>query len=883
VQGIRAESAGLLANLVNGRRHAPTGKQVAAGCFIAALAAASVALGQGTLETDDGLELSLSPSGSVQSLKLNGIDYASASLPSGFAYRELPAAPTDIAPNGSFEAGTGSPDSWSWTNNSAGTWSWDSSMAAAGSKSLRIDVSGSTPKRSPMLNSSTFPILPNTPYTFFCRVKTSALSSVLDVYLIERDSAGHLVQRGLSSDSGTNDWETRSLTFTSGPVAVSAYFKVEIYSGYGTAWIDDVRMFDVFAGRAPAAFGGSVSADGADLLQTAMDGGLKLEARVSSVETAIRVDATLSDTTGRDRAIELSFRLPLDVPGWVWDQSSVTANVIGDGVRYENLDSSFGTQSHSLYPFATVRGDGVAVTLATPMIPQMNRFSYDRKTGLRLTWDLGLSPAAAKTPSSATLTFWIYTQDPRWGFRSAAERYFALSPNSFVSPLNPASGAWAIGGPLSTVPNPADFGWGYLEGTADIDFANANGFASLSYMDPSGYFRNFPGYAAQPSYDVLAATLQADATSGSGALDGGIPRREMAQATLSSSPYDEAGRYQVYANSYFWYGDRFQIYPLCPFPDEPPPSAWSVLTTYGVDGQLASAAKRGRRLDGIFLDDLTTTFGAVENHRREDWASSSVPLTFSWSTGKLMIFDGFAMAEFCEALRRYVHQRGLKLMGSVNPGAYSWLAPHQDVLGGEAPGADTAERSYLRRILGNGRPWTNLFVTADGSAPGAAEVLRYLRQALLLGYFPGFNGSYWGSPAAYERDRPLFRQYIPLIRTVAAAGWRPVNGATPSDPSLFVERFDDGKGGVFFLTAQNTGDASKTFQVRLDAPTLGIGSGSVEIQELLRGKAVAASREGADVVFSDTLGAGETFVYRITAPRPAPRRRGETRNVGPRR
>lgn len=221
-------------------------------------------------------------------------------------------------------------------------------------------------------------------------------------------------------------------------------------------------------------------------------------------------------------------------------------------------------------------------------------------------------------------------------------------------------------------------------------------------------------------------------------------------------------------------------------------------------------------------------------------------------------------------------------MGNVTPEMYAWCAPSLDVLGGEVPGAESFDRAYIRRILGNGRPWSNLYVPGGGIAPAAADVLAYLRQALLLGYFPGFNGSYWSTPAAYERDRPLFRQYIPLIRTVVAAGWRPVHGATVSDPSLLVERFDQESGDVFYVTAQNTGASTKTFQITLDAGTIGIQSGTVQILELVRNKNLPASRVGPDVRFSDTLAAGETFVYQLTAPRPAPPSRGPVRSVAPR-
>ena len=45
-------------------------------------------------------------------------------------------------------------------------------------------------------------------------------------------------------------------------------------------------------------------------------------------------------------------------------------------------------------------------------------------------------------------------------------------------------------------------------------------------------------------------------------------------------------------------------------------------------------------------------------------------------------------------------------------------------------------------------------------------------------YFPGFNGTYWDSSSSYERDRAVFQLYMPLIRTVVQAGWKPVNYAT---------------------------------------------------------------------------------------------------------
>ena len=95
---------------------------------------------------------------------------------------------------------------------------------------------------------------------------------------------------------------------------------------------------DPFAGRQPTKIGSAVSSDAGGMTLTGSAIGLTLNARFTSVGSAIKVEATLTDTTGNDRPIELRFRLPLDVPGWKWEQDALTSVTIADGPRYENLE-----------------------------------------------------------------------------------------------------------------------------------------------------------------------------------------------------------------------------------------------------------------------------------------------------------------------------------------------------------------------------------------------------------------------------------------------------------------------------------------------------------------------------------------------------------------
>ena len=67
---------------------------------------------------------------------------------------------------------------------------------------------------------------------------------------------------------------------------------------------------------------------------------------------------------------------------------------------------------------------------------------------------------------------------------------------------------------------------------------------------------------------------------------------------------------------------------------------WSVLKKYSVDGRIAMWQSAGNHLDGIFLDNLSYIFANKENYRRSLWAYSNVPLTFSYTTRKVMQYNG---------------------------------------------------------------------------------------------------------------------------------------------------------------------------------------------------------------------------------------------------
>ena len=85
-------------------------------------------------------------------------------------------------------------------------------------------------------------------------------------------------------------------------------------------------------------------------------------------------------------------------------------------------------------------------------------------------------------------------------------------------------------------------------------------------------------------------------------------------------------------------------------------------------------------------------------------------------------------------------------------------------------------------------------------------------------------------PELYDRDRPLFRKYVPLCKLVAEAGWEPITRRAPTT-DFHVERF-----GARYLTVFNDGPERRTATLTLD------GDPAAEPRDLVSGPAATFGR-----------------------------------------
>ena len=115
----------------------------------------------------------------------------------------------------------------------------------------------------------------------------------------------------------------------------------------------------------------------------------------------------------------------------------------------------------------------------------------------------------------------------------------------------------------------------------------------------------------------------------------------------------------------------------------------------------------------------------------------------------------------------------------------------------------------LWRTMAGRKPYLLLMNTDyDAFTPGLVE--RYFQRSLFYGMWPGMfshNASenpYWQNPKWYNRDRPLFKKYLPLIRRVAEAGWQPVTHAACENERIWVERSGRMPAGRFISPCSTT-------------------------------------------------------------------------------
>ena len=626
---------------------------------------------------------------------------------------------------------------------------------------------------------------------------------------------------------GTHDWEKAQVfVFPEKPVkSVSFYMLLRSHSG--KAWFREPALRVVKPPTGACLFDGvpvsplrsitegfqvrdvAVETDFVFLERQALGLELKYQKQQESHGVTF-FDVSVSDTTGKDRAITLIYVVPIPNKNLSWLHDPRRSMSVEPEREYLNTTrfSAGANGQLSRYPFAGVankeQGFGLGIDLA---YPAFFRVGYNSGTEeLFIAYDIGLSPEKPE----ARLRFCKYNFDPKWQFRAALYRFYEIFPDYFRC-RTPQQGLWMPFAKISEVENWQDFGFKFKEGTNETKWDDEHDIITFRYTEPMTWWMSMPKEMPRTMEAALAEAQRLVQKKGD----------SRAKAFFTSGFHNEAGKFPA----------RLLDTPWCNG------AVWSINSAPHVQGEITDFKNkwnptlrkklygpgRSADLDGEYIDSSEGYVTDELNFRRGHFAISGTPLTFSLDSRKVAIFRGLIAFDYIRAIARDVHAADKLMMANSTPIRLCWLAPLLDVMGSETnwnPGRKWRPMSdsdlLYRRAICSSKPYCFLMNT-NFEEFSHELVEKYMKRSLAYGMFPGFfshnasQGHYFTRPKLYERDRRLFKKYVPLCKLVAEAGWEPVTLAHSNDPHVYIERF-----GRRYLTVFNDSTERCTVTITLE-------------------------------------------------------------------
>lgn len=575
-------------------------------------------------------------------------------------------------------------------------------------------------------------------------------------------------------------------------------------------------------------------------------GGEAKGVRLSVVETPAADGATyrvtVEDRTGRDRALTLVYAWPLPAGDLVFEEDPRTAVPLADNAPQRSDAQAMGCGAGGLnrWPFGAVSvgGRGFALGIDTAHPAYFRTAVHPRTRLLFIAFDLGLAPEKR----TAAFAFRRFTFTG--GFRGALAAYAAREPDAFKTRV-PEQGIWMPFRAIKSVENWQDFGFKFKEGNDETAWDDAHGIFTFRYTEPTTWWLSMDKAHGTNRFTMADCLAKVESLAAKG-----DPR---ARAWRGSVMRDEDGARVGRVMDTPWC--RGAIWLLSPLPDI------AGICEYKVKNTEADFAKFYAKpfpvgQDGEYIDSAEGYLTPTLDFNRTVFAASDTPLVFSSDEDhRPALFKGLSMYEYVRRTAARVWPRGRFVMANGVPGRWPWLPAYVDVGGTETQWIDEegrwrpeSHRSLLyKRALSMGKPYCYL-QNVDFEKFAYADMENFMRHCVAYGLFPGCfshnasEGHYFTRPEVYNRDRPLFKKYVPLCKMLSEAGWRPVNTLVAStDARVFVEQF-----GARYVTVFNS--ARATVKVRLTAKVGARASEHVEGGEVSFADGVATLELAPDAV-----------------------------------
>ncbi len=536
--------------------------------------------------------------------------------------------------------------------------------------------------------------------------------------------------------------------------------------------------------------------------------GVKVETTCEERNGVRYLKARLAGETPRDRALTLLFAVPVAQGEIIWHEDPRTSRTVtaADGEQRVTVSLPYGAGGLSKWPLAacSVADRGVAIAV-DPDAPAVYRITLNPALRiLHIAFDIGLAPEK----NDAQIGFAVFPFNAADRFRGALETWAKVFPFPTTNRMK-KFGLWTVTVPPYKIENHEDFGFMYMEGDeGQWKWYDKHGIYCFHYTEPASWWMRLKGQdGGLPTYEECVAHAEELAAKGD----------KRALAWKTSAAIDEFGRKIGRIQSQPW---------------TPSGTMWCLNSAPGLKGEITDykvklseesfKARFGGTTfpegpDGEYIDSSEMGFSFGADYDRGHFSAMETPLCWGGEKKQPCISGAMVSYEYARSVHHRLNAYGRFVLANSTPHRTSLIVPWIDIPGTETdwnrgnkwnPSAHK-DLIYKRAVAGK-KPYCFLQNTNYENF-SHDHVERYMQRALAYGMFPGFfsdNGytdCYFSFPKYYNRDRDLFKKYVPLVCELAAAGWKPVTTlASSSDPDILIEQFGDRYITVFNSSIKET-------------------------------------------------------------------------------
>lgn len=610
--------------------------------------------------------------------------------------------------------------------------------------------------------------------------------------------------------------------------------------------ISGLLLRDFRAGGAPEPVGGTVTRIGdGSLHQRALVRGIQVTADYRALPDRISISVQLHDTTGEDRAVTAYFALPVrNDRGWAWGDSTEASRSTRNPDEYISAAAQTGypagaNGTNSQYPFASLSGPA-ELGLAVPLDePRQCRLVYNSETAqFYAAFDLALTSETKQFPSSAGLSLSVFTFETGWGFRGCADKYYRMFPQFFEKRVK-RDGGWVCWGNCADVPDIGELGYAYhwgLSGPEACKWDNDHGIYAFPYIEATNMHQTMEEYETATSEDVIkrlewiadpARTepipqWKYDHPYGAHLGDRDEVLRRSATAYLKSLIYDPAGHIYGSVNTGEW-GFLVAKYIPCNANPAIPGGVGDFFLNFWLPRTQEHMESTGGKIDGIAMDNFHVGDTAL-GRRREQFAYSTIPLTFDTATGEPVILKNFTTYEWTREAAQRLRPQGKFIIANTCSAQFPFTYHLLDIHGYEW---NIEGLAPFARVLAYHKPVCTLPVQDRHKEES------WIKWHLRYGFMPGGYANY-----QTMLNRDAMKKYAPIARALQAAGWEPIPAARSRNRFIGVERFGDPGRGSVYLTVFNRSDDPLSTYVTVNLERLGV-SENAKLLEMTTGESTA--------------------------------------------